>query len=270
MSKILIIDDDGVVRDALQVFLERDGHKVLAAADGSDGLRVFKAEGPDLVVLDKDVPVLPALQVLQKIRARSAAIPVVVLTSHDSAREGGPYQSAGASVFLSKKDGLVGVLNEIDRLLKPAGPVPPPTTPLSSPALPPPAALPVTGRPRGLVMVVDDDAATLDTVGRFLASYGYEVLQYADGLSAVEAALARPPGAIVLDISMPGKDGVAVLKELLPKLKKTGFIMLSGTGDETVAQACLKLGAYDYLTKPANLGSLETIVRACVAGGGRS
>lgn len=270
MAKILIIDENGVVRDALQVFLERDGHKVLAAADGPGGVRLFKAEAPDLIVLDKDVPALSGLQVLQKVRAQAPSVPVIVLTARDSARDGGPYQSSGASAFLSKKDGLVGVLNEIDRLLAPARPLPPSPLPFSSPALPPPAALPVTGRPRGLVMVVDDDAAILDTVGRFLASYGYEVLQYADGLSAVEAALARPPAAIVLDISMPGKDGVAVLKELLPKLKSTGFIMLSGTGDETVAQACLKLGAYDYLTKPANLGSLETILRACVAASGRS
>jgi DNA-binding response OmpR family regulator len=270
MAKILIIDDDGVVRDALHLFLERDGHKVLAAADGAAGAKAFKAEAPDLVVLDKDVPSLAGLEVLRKIRAQSSAVPVVVLTARDSAREAGPYQSSGASAFLSKKDGLVGVLNEIDRLLSPARPVLPPPPPFSRPALPPPAILPVTGRPRGLVMVVDDDAAILDTVGRFLASYGYEVLQYADGLSAMEAAVARPPAAIVLDISMPGKDGVAVLKELLPKLKGTGFIMLSGTGDETVAQACLKLGAYDYLTKPANLGSLETIVRACVAASGRA
>jgi DNA-binding response OmpR family regulator len=269
MAKILIIDDDGVVRDALQVFLERDGHKVLSAADGDGGVRLFKSGSPDLVVLDKDVPALPGLQVLQKIRAQASGVPVVVLTARDSAREAGPYQSSGAAAFLSKKDGLVGVLNEIDRLLAPVRTVPPPLPPFSRPALPPPATLPVTGRPRGLVMVVDDDPAILDTVGRFLASYGYEVLQYADGLSAVEAALARPPAAIVLDISMPGRDGVAVLKELLPKLKGTGFIMLSGTGDETVAQACLKLGAYDYLTKPANLGSLETIVRACVAASGR-
>ena len=119
---------------------------------------------------------------------------------------------------------------------------------------------------KGLVLVVDDDTAVADSVCRFLASYGYEALQANDGVSGAALARARRPRVVLLDISMPGKDGVEVLKELVPELPRTGFIMLSGNGDEEVALACLKLGAFDYLAKPANLGALETMVRTFLAG----
>ena len=122
------------------------------------------------------------------------------------------------------------------------------------------------GGSKGLVLVVDDDVAIANAVCRFLASYGYETLQANDGGSGAELARTRRPQVVLLDISMPGKDGVQVLRELVPELPRTGFIMLSGNGDDEVARDCLKIGAFDYLSKPANLGALETMVRTFLAG----
>ena len=125
----------------------------------------------------------------------------------------------------------------------------------------------INRRTKALVLVVDDDEAVSNSVSRFLASYGYETLQAQDGESALRLARARRPDLVLLDIAMPGKNGVEVLTELAPELPGTGFIMLSGGGDEAVARACLKVGAFDYLSKPANLAALETLVRTCLAAG---
>ncbi len=121
------------------------------------------------------------------------------------------------------------------------------------------------GVSKALVLVADDDEAIANAVCRFLSSYGYETLQANDGGRAVELARARRPDVVLLDISMPGKNGVEVLTELVPEMPRTGFIMLSGNGDEAVARDCLKIGAFDYLSKPANLGALETMVRTFLA-----
>lgn len=256
MAKILLVDDDGVARDALEVFLSRAGHSVIAAADGGAGEQAFRRHAPDLVVLDRDLPVMSGSAVLKKIRETSA-VPVVILTGHDAETDAGRYLKAGANVFLSKGDGLLPALDEIDRILgvKKVTAVP---RPAAAPAQS--RAVRAPGKGDGLVLLADDDIPFKRALARLLADDGYEVLQADDGERAVQLALVRRPDVAVLDVSIPGRDGVAVLRELAPELPRTGFIMLSGRDDGDVARACLEIGALDYLTKPADIEKLEGII----------
>lgn len=258
MAKILIVDDDAVLRDALEIFLTRDGHLVATAADGGAGVQAFMRNVPDLVVLDRDLPVLTGSGVLKKIRELSPATPVVILTGYDAPETAAKYLRAGATAFLSKKAGLLDVLNEIDRLLGLRKRLSPPASPR-----PAPTAAPAAGR-KGLVLVADDDAAMANAVVRFLVSSGYECLQAGDGERAVELARAYRPDIVLLDIAMPGKDGVEVLRELVPELPYTGFIMLTGNEDKKVAQACLKIGALNFLAKPADMATLGDLIRGWI------
>lgn len=257
MAKILIIDDDGVVRDALAIFLKRDGHQVITAADGGNGTQAFKQNAPDLVVLDRDLPIMTGSAVLKKIREVSGTVPVIMLTGHDAPEDAAEYLRSGATAFLSKKDGLLNALNEIDRVLGIKRKAPP------AAARPAPAPAPET-KSKGLVLVVDDDAAMTQAVSRFLVSRGYETIQAGDGGRGIELARSRRPAIVLLDITMPGKDGVAVLRELVPEMPGTGFIMLSGNEDETVARACRKIGALAYINKPADMETLENLIRAWI------
>lgn len=266
MARILLIDDDGVVRDALEVFLTRAGHAVTTAQDGGSGVAAFKRAAPDLVVLDRDLPVLSGSGVLRKIRELSPGVPVIMLTGYDAASDADKYLESGARSFLSKKDGLLNVLDEIDRVLG-AGGARAPSAPRPDPApapRPAPAPAPAQASGKGLVLVIDDDVVLSEALRRVLSSYGYEVLTAADGDSGAALARARRPQVVLLDIAMPRKDGVEVLRELAPEMPKTGFIMLSGSEDDQVAKACLKIGAFDYLSKPPNMGALETVIRACL------
>lgn len=258
MAKILIIDDDGVVRDALVIFLKRDGHQVITAADGGNGTLAFKQNAPDLVVLDRDLPIMTGSAVLKKIREVSGTVPVIMLTGHDAPEDAAKYLRSGATAFLSKKDGLLNALNEIDRIL---GVKKEPSMPAAPHAAPAPAP---EARSKGLVLVVDDDAAMTQAVSRFLVSRGYETIQAGDGGRGIELARSRRPAIVLLDITMPGKDGVAVLRELVPEMPGTGFIMLSGNEDETVARACRKIGALAYINKPADMETLENLIRAWI------
>lgn len=255
MAKILIIDDDGVVRDALVIFLRRDGHQVLTAADGGSGVLSFKENFPDLVVLDRDLPVMTGSAVLKKIREASGTVPVIMLTGYDAPEDAAKYLRSGATAFLSKKDGLLNPLNEIDRILG-VKKKPVPAAPRPAPA---PAA---AARSNGLILVADDDAAMRNAVSRFLVSRGYEVIRAEDGERAAELGRARRPALALLDIAMPGKDGVQVLRELVPELPAAGFIMLTGNEDAAVARACRKIGALAYLTKPPDLDTLENLIKS--------
>lgn len=252
MAKILIIDDDGIVRDALTVFLTRAGHEAVTAADGGNGVLLFKNAHPDLVILDRDLPVKTGSVVFKEIRAISAGTPVIILTGYDSPEDAEAYLRDGVASFLSKGDGLSVVLDAVDKLLGSAGQGRPAAPPATTQA---PAS-------KGLLLAADDDLAILNVLSRFLKSMGFEVITAEDGEAAVRLARERKPDIVLLDILMPKKDGIEVLKELAVEMPEKGFIMITGNEDEDVARACLKLGAFDYIEKPVNLELLGNILKA--------
>lgn len=255
MAKILIIDDDGIVRDALTVFLTRGGHQVTTAADGGNGVLAFQNDMPDLVILDRDLPVLSGSGVFEKIRKISKTVPVMILSGYDAPEEAAVYLKHGAASFLSKGDGLSNALNEVDRLLgvKKAAEKPVPGHGTQPPA-------PSSGGE--LILAADDDEAILNVLSRFLKSAGYSVITAGDGVTALRLAREKKPDIILLDISMPGKSGIEVLKELAPELPDTGFIMITGNEDEELAKSCLDIGATDYIPKPINLEALKKVIQA--------
>jgi DNA-binding response OmpR family regulator len=258
MANILIIDDDGIVRDALTVFLSRSGHQVSTASDGGNGVLAFKNGKPDLVILDRDLPVMTGSMVFAKIREISKT-PVIILTGYDAPEDAEAYLRDGAASFLSKGDGLSNVLSEVDRVLGISKQADKPVIERRKSAAPAPAT---SGQPKALILVADDDPAILRLLGRFLASLGYEVELAEDGEIAVNMARAKKPDIALLDIFMPKKDGIEVLKELAAELPGIGFIMITGNEDEEVARACLRMGAFDYIPKPVNLAALENTIKA--------
>lgn len=261
MAKILVIDDDGIVRDALSVFLTRAGHRVLTASDGANGILAFKNHMPDLVVLDRDLPVMSGSKVFDSIRNISATTPIIILSGFNAPEEVEVYLRHGAAAFLPKGDGLSPVLEEIDRLL--GGQRKEALTGLKAARTAEnPEAKAAPGRAAGLVLFADDDPVIRAILRRFLASLSCETLEAEDGVAAIELARARKPDIVLLDITMPKKNGVEVLKELLPEMPETGFMMISGNDDEEMARDCLRFGAFDYIAKPVNLAALGEIIKA--------
>jgi len=256
MANILVIDDDGIVRDALTVFLTRAGHQVTTAADGGNGIQAFKAGRPDLVILDRDLPVISGSGVFEKIREVSTDVPIMILTGYASPEEADIYIKHGAASFLSKGDGLSNVLAEVDRLL---GVVKAPARPVIEPCSQRPPAPSGSG---ALILIADDDEGMLAVLVRSLRAEGYRVISAADGETAMRLARENKPDLVLLDISMPKKSGLEVLRELAPELPKTGFMMITGNEDEAVAKTCLETGAFDYIPKPMNLQALMKVIEA--------
>ena len=111
------------------------------------------------------------------------------------------------------------------------------------------------------VLVVDDDPTVAEVVTRYLERDGYAVETVADGLIAVERATADPPDLVVLDLMLPGIDGLEVCRRLRA-LAPVPVIMLTARGDETDRIIGLDLGADDYLAKPFSPRELMSRVRA--------
>lgn len=112
------------------------------------------------------------------------------------------------------------------------------------------------------IMVVDDDTALRELVSRFLAQNGYAVLEAGD-VPAMKSVLARhEPDLIVMDVMMPGEDGLSALRSLTGSSRRPPVIMLSALGGEIDRIVGLELGADDYLAKPCNPRELLARVRA--------
>jgi DNA-binding response OmpR family regulator len=80
MARILIIDDDRAVQLSIQLALEREGHQVVCASDGEEGLRVFANKPPDLVVTDLIMPNKEGIETIMQIRARDPKTPILAIS----------------------------------------------------------------------------------------------------------------------------------------------------------------------------------------------
>lgn len=111
------------------------------------------------------------------------------------------------------------------------------------------------------ILVVDDDPELRSLIGSFLAGNGLDVEEASDGPSMDLALSRRRFDAIILDLMMPGEDGLAILRRLRgPERPK--IIMLSAMGEDTDRIVGLEVGADDYLAKPCNPRELLARVRA--------
>lgn len=117
-------------------------------------------------------------------------------------------------------------------------------------------------RARRIVIVEDDP-----DLGKFMAVFfkelGYEANVETDGVSAIARVRADNPDAVILDVSLPGKDGFEVCRELRPSYQGV-IIMLTGRTDDVNRIVGLELGADDFLAKPVSFRVLESHLKACL------
>jgi DNA-binding response OmpR family regulator len=109
--------------------------------------------------------------------------------------------------------------------------------------------------------VVEDDPTVSDVVGRYLRREGFEVESVSDGRLAVERARALPPDLMVLDLMLPGLNGMEVFREVRA-FAPVPVIMLTARGDEHERVVGLELGADDYLGKPFSPRELTARVKS--------
>jgi CheY-like chemotaxis protein len=107
---------------------------------------------------------------------------------------------------------------------------------------------------------VDDEPEIREMVGEFLRLRGYKIKTASTGEEALAIAVREPPDLILLDIYMPGMNGVEVLRHLAKEKFPGGVIMLTASQDEPLLQTALDLGAFDVLSKPVDLDQVELAV----------
>jgi signal transduction histidine kinase/DNA-binding response OmpR family regulator len=186
-ARVLVVEDDAPSAGLLEEWLTDDGYAVEVAASGEDALARIEARRPDVVCLDiRLAGDLDGWEMLARMKAGqdTASIPVVVCTGGNGRDRAA---ALGAADFLAKPISPEGLRAAVARVL-PEG--------------------------RGRILVVDDDARVRGLVVETLGALGLELAEAADGEEALAAVAERRPDVVVLDLVMPGMDGLAVLETL--------------------------------------------------------
>ena len=111
------------------------------------------------------------------------------------------------------------------------------------------------------LLLVDDEIPFTANLLKLLSRRGYDVSAVYDGDSALRIIQEQEVDVVILDQNMPGKDGITVLRELKMKKPHLEVVILTGYGSIDTALSGFELGAYDYTTKPIQLGDLEAKIR---------
>ena len=123
--------------------------------------------------------------------------------------------------------------------------------------------------PSGEVFIVDDDPAVRETLSLLFSNAGYSVVRFAEGVAFLRAAKERNPACIILDVHMPGKTGIDILKELNAQDYPAPIFIMSGQGDIAMAVDAIKNGALDFIEKPFRGSDVVTRVRDAIEASAR-
>jgi DNA-binding NtrC family response regulator len=114
---------------------------------------------------------------------------------------------------------------------------------------------------RATILVADDDAVIRSNLALLLKSEGYDVREAADGGAAAQGLLDPAVALALLDLKMPVQDGMAVLRAHADRLDETPVIVVTAYGGGSAAIEAMKLGAFDYITKPFDLDDVLFAVK---------
>lgn len=259
MAKVLVVDDEPLICDLLRQVFTHHGYEVVTALNGREALEQFEHQQPEITLLDLHMPEISGIAVLKRMREIDPRASVMVLTGFITDTLEHQARALGVTEFLLKEslslDVLVGAVGQKTRQ---------PVT-LPQEAVPFTAALAETERGI-LILVVDDEPKIRDILTQFLTLRGYRVHTAQNGAEALALVDQERPQLIILDIYMPGIDGVGVLRELRNRKKYLGgVIMLTASQDQALLQQAWTLGSINVLGKPIDLARLALVIHTALA-----
>jgi FixJ family two-component response regulator len=117
---------------------------------------------------------------------------------------------------------------------------------------------------RGEIFVMDDDAETREILSVALQEEGYEVICFADGAALLSLARTRIPACIFLEVRIPGKSGLDILRKLRADNYPAPVFIISGQGDIPMAVDAIRNGAFDFIEKPPCSSAMTARIKAAI------
>jgi signal transduction histidine kinase/DNA-binding response OmpR family regulator len=253
--RVLAVDDNPINLTVLDEMLRRTGATVSVVGSAREALAALEqsqAAAPfDVLLVDFQMPGMTGLDLVGEARRRGMPLPpgVLLLTSVDTSDVAAASRAMGVAACLTKpirrSDLLSAILSAQAGQSRAAG---------AAPAAAPPKA--EAARPRGRVLLAEDNRVNQKVAMTLLARRGYDVVLAENGLQAVEAYEAQAFDIVLMDISMPEMDGYDAVRAIRTIEERTGhhtpIVAVTAHAMESDRERCLAAGMDDYLTKPIN------------------
>ena len=247
MANILIVDDDAQVRGLLDRGLGQKGYTVTSVPELAQALAKISKEKFDLVILDLQMRGENGATFLKNIRGAKSDLPIIIFSGALTKEVELEMRKAGANEVVSKGGEISDLFIKVELILKADKHL------FAEPA-----------QDRSL-LVIDDDDAIRGLIRQFFSKRKYKVFEAADGEAGLNLMRREKVSCVLLDMQMPGMNGLDVLPKLLEINPKAGVVMISGEGDEQNVKKAVALGAYGYIMKPFDFVYLELTVASKLA-----
>jgi DNA-binding NtrC family response regulator len=293
--KLLLVDDEEAYVKTLAERMEMRDVGSRVALSGEEALAMLEDEPPDVMVLDLRMPGIDGMEVLERVKKKHPQIEIIILTGHGSEKEEKEARRLGAFDYLQKPADTSHLLKtvkaawtkslkatveflkdsqeEFDKSMAAAAfaeagvpEIARETMKQSSPRREEATPEPTAGETEAVsqtlrVLFVDDEEDFVRTMAERMEmrEVGSDVAL--DGEQALEMLQEEVPDVMVLDLRMPGIDGMEVLRRVKKQYPQMEVIIMTGHGSDKDEAEARRLGAFDYLRKPVDINHLMEIVR---------
>jgi two-component system CheB/CheR fusion protein len=263
---VLLVEDDPEQLDTLRVLLELEGYQVAAARNGAEALARFEASAdvrPNILVTDYNLPGgLTGLQIIRQAREQAKAeIPALIISGDKLAAAPSAIEFPGLQFIAKpmKASDLVAALGLLAEKVSPGWRGSPKQRSLATER---PAS-----EPDADIAVIDDEPSVRDAIRMMLDAEGYKVATYPSGQAFLSDPAHGRFRCLVVDLTMPGMDGIELQNRLKPERPATPIIFVTGRGSLPIAVQAMREGAVDFLQKPVRSAALcESVARALQRG----
>lgn len=247
--RVLMVDDERDFLEATAPALTRRGFCVEQAGDGFTALAAVRRQPPEVVVLDVKMPGMDGVEVFQQIRQLVPEVPVVMLTGHGNIQQAFESSREGVFEYLVKPcevDRLAGVLHRAVEDVRQESP---------------------EGEPEEdvLLLLVDDEVDFIASLSPALERRRIQVTSAVTGDEALAIARRQLFDVALIDVRMPGMEGLTLLRSLRALDRDIEVIVLTGHPSMQDAVAGMKAGAFDFLSKPQPVEVLARRIRSAHA-----
>jgi len=273
-ERILVADDDEAIRRIISNVLAHAGFEVDAASDGQRAWEALLDGHYDLLVTDNEMPRLPGIKLVERIREEGMSLPVIIASGTfplDRMRNDPQLQIAAV---LPKPFGTGELLNTVRQVLQAScedtaahqAPAREWHSPFQPDAAAPNASLPLTAEqpkaPNSLpkrVLIADDDSAVRGSLAAVLESEGYVVDEARNGIEAVTRAIEHLPDLVLLDLNMPHWDGWTAFSQLDRVTPLLPIVVITARPNQY--EKAVRLGVDAFMEKPLNIPTLVHAIK---------
>ena len=251
VHKALVIEDRELDGGQLTRYLRILGMDATLYQRGQGAVDLAARESPDMILLDLHLPDQSGFEVLAELKANPGTrnIPVIFCSVEEQRSQA---ISLGAAAYLVKPVLLPELRNEIGKV----------AYQLEQRSMP---ALAIAGTQR-TVLIVDDNELVIETISDFLSTQNFRVVAAHSGMEMLEVVLNLHPDIILMDVQMPGMDGLEATRRIRSHsdsfVARTPIITLTALAMSGDRERCLAAGANEYMSKPVGLKQLAKTIRS--------